>query len=445
MTDPVSQTSVSNKKVQNAWAFYDWANSVYPLVITTAVFPNYYEEVTATETSDIVNFLGFEVVNSALFAYALSFSYLFIAILSPFLSGIADYSGKKKGFMKFFAWTGAFACSMLYFFTGPNLEFGIAFFVLASIGFAGSLVFYNAYLPEIAPPEQHDRLSARGFSFGYIGSVLLLGFNLWMIMAPGFFGIADNSTLPARISFLTVGLWWFGFSLVTFYFLPSNIYKQQPEGKIILKGFRELKGVWNSLTDLPLIKQFLLSFFVYSVGLQTVISMATIFGTKAIGLETQNLIISILIIQLVAVLGATFFARLSGKIGNVYTLIIMVIIWTLVTAGAYFVYDAVGFYVLAFLVGIVMGGVQSLSRSTYSKFLPPTKDHASFFSFYDITEKLAIVLGTFAFGLIDNLTGNMRNSVLVLITFFIIGLFLLFRLLKTQNRLKQQHIAEARQ
>ncbi len=270
----------NDPKITNAWAFYDWANSVYPLVITSTIFPEYYNRVTSSSETDLVNFLGFEIVNTALYSYALSFSFLFISLLSPFLSGIADYTGRKKGFMKFFAWTGAAACAMLFGFTGPNLLYGVAFFTLASVGFSGSLVFYNAYLPEIATPDRHDRLSARGFSLGYIGSILLLGFNLWMVMQPTFFGIAEDSSLPARISFLTVGIWWFGFSLITFYWLPSNVYQRMPRGSTYLKGFQELKGVWQSLRYHPLLKRFLGSFFAYSVGLQTVMYMAPTFGAK---------------------------------------------------------------------------------------------------------------------------------------------------------------------
>lgn len=418
----------TDRKIQNAWAFYDWANSVYPLVITSTIFPEYYNSVTATERTDVVDFLGFEVVNTALYSYALSFSFLLVALLSPFLSGIADYGGKKKAFMRFFAWLGAASCSMLFFFTGPNLVYGMVAFTLASIGFSGSLVFYNAYLPEIAKPEEQDLLSARGFSMGYIGSVLLLAANLWVVLQPGTFGIPDQSTLPARIAFLTVGLWWFGFSLIPLAYLPANLYQRHPRKGLILQGFRELNRVRRALGGMPQLKGFLAAFFLYSVGLQTVMYMAPTFGAKTIGLGSGQLTLSILLIQLVAIAGATLFARLSSRIGNVPTLILMVMMWVVICSGAYLVYEARGFYILAFGVGLVMGGIQSLSRSTYAKFLPATQDHASYFSFYDITEKLSIVLGTLAYGLIEELTGSMRNSVVFLVLFFLGGLWLLVRL-----------------
>lgn len=416
------------RKVQNAWAFYDWANSVYPLVITSTIFPKYYNSVTTSEGNDIVTFLGLEIINTALYAYALSLAFMVVVVLAPFLSGIADYGGKKLAFMRFFAWLGAFSTAMLFFFTGPNIVFGITAFTLAGIGFSGSLVFYNAYLPEIAPPSFHDRLSARGFSLGYFGSVILLGFNLWMVLAPGTFGIEANSTLPARFAFLTVGLWWFGFSWIPFSYLPRNVYRKQPQNKLIFQGIRELKGVWKAVRVMPYLKRYLLAFFFYSVGLQTVMYLAPTFGAKTIGLSSGQLTASILIIQLVAIAGATLFARLSGIFGNVSTLMSMIIIWIGVCAGAYFTTTPNGFYALAFSVGLVMGGTQSLSRSTYAKLIPETRDHASYFSFFDITEKIAIVLGTLGYGLIESLTGSMRNSVSFLILFFGAGLVALWRL-----------------
>lgn len=414
----------------NAWAFYDWANSVYPLVITSTVFPEYYNSVTSSSSTDMVRFLGFEFVNTALYSYTLSFAFLLMVFLSPLLSGIADYGGKKKGFMRFFAYTGAFSCTMLYFFEGSNLLWGLSFFALAAIGFSGSLVFYNAFLPGIATREHHDRLSARGYAMGYMGSVLLLLFNLWMIMNPGFFGFSTGSDLPTRFAFLTVGLWWFSFSLLTFHFLPVNIYHRKPGRHMIVQGFKELWKVWQQLKNLKHLRIYLLAFFTYSIGVQTIMYLAPTFGAKEIGLPGAKLIISILIIQIVAIAGATFFAFLSGKIGNIRTLMIMIVVWTGICAGAYYSYSEYSFYALAFFVGIVMGGIQSLSRSTYSRFLPDTHDHASFFSFYDISEKLAIVIGTATYGLIEDITGSMRNSVFSLMIFFLLGFGFLIWLLR---------------
>ncbi|MBB6611970.1 MFS transporter [Pontibacter sp. Tf4] len=419
----------NNPKITNAWCFYDWANSVYSLVITSTIFPIYYSAVaTNPETqSTIVNFFGFELESSVLFSYAVSGAFLIIALLSPFLTAIADYSGRKKLFMQLFCYLGSLSCVGLFFFTRDTFTVSVILFVLASIGFSGSIVFYNAYLPEIATEDQFDKLSARGFSMGYVGSVLLLIFNLAMIQQPEWFGIAsDNKSLPPRIAFLTTGLWWFGFAQYSFYHLPGNVYNRKPKGSWVLNGFKELKKVWSQVKQLPMLKRFLLAFFFYNMGVQTVMYVATIFGIEELELEDSALILTILIIQLVAIAGAYGFAVLSGKYGNIRALIVAVITWIGICIGAYFIRGEFDFYVLAAIVGSVMGGVQSLSRSTYSKLIPATTiDHASFFSFYDVTEKVSIVLGTLAYGLVAQLTGSMRNSILALIIFFALGLIFL--------------------
>jgi len=427
-----------NRKLIKAWAFYDWANSVYSLVISTAIFPIYYETITSSKTTDQVHFLGTSFNNTTLYTYALSISFLIVSFLSPFLSGIADYTGNKKKFMQFFCYFGSLSCIGLYFFTGiETLAIGLVLSIFASIGFWGSLVFYNAYLPEIAYPEQQDRVSALGFTYGYIGSVLLLIFNLSMIMMPSLYGITD-ATLPARISFISVGVWWMGFAQVTFRRLPNNVFKRKPKKDYLYKGFRELKKVYHNLKELPILKQFLISFFLYSVGVQTIILLASVFGSKELGLETSKLIITILLIQVVAIAGAILFSKLSAKIGNITTLKITILIWILVSFSAVLLhkeskYIDLEFYALGALIGLVLGAIQSLSRSTYSKLLPEnTQDHATFFSFYDVTEKIAIVLGTWIYGAILALTNSMRYSVLILGLFFVAGFVVLSFLKKTK-------------
>lgn len=419
-----------NKATINAWALYDWANSVYSLVITSAIFPIYYNSVTTINGSDVVHFLGREYKNTALYSYTLSLSFLVIAFLSPLLSGIADYRGNKKSFMKFFCILGAVSCSSLYFFDSVSvLWIGILGFFLASIGWSGSIVYYNAFLPEIADKENQDRVSAKGFALGYIGSSLLLIFNLIMIMKPELFGITEKS-FPARFSFLLVGLWWIGFASITFYFLPEKRNRISYEGNIFMKGFNELVGVWMQLQAQKALLVFLFSFFFYSMGVQTVMYVAALFGDKELKLQSDQLIITILIIQFVAIAGAYLFSSLSSKLGNLRALMIAIVVWIIICIAAYYTYTSIQFYVVAFVVGIVMGGIQSLSRSTYSKMLPPTQDHASYFSFYDVCEKIGLVLGTASYGLIEELTGSMRNSIVALISFFIIGLFLLSRVRK---------------
>lgn len=418
-----------NPKLINAWAIYDWANSVYSLVIATAVFPIYYESVTS-DNGGIVSFLGIEILNTTLLSYSLSFSFLIVAFLSPILSGIADYSGNKKSFMKFFCYLGSLSVISLFFFKDiATLPIGIFATILASIGFWGSIVFYNSYLPEIALPNQHDRVSAKGFMFGYTGSVLLLAFNLAMVMKPELFGITDP-TLPARISFLSVGIWWMGFAQIPFYFLPNNENKQKVKLNFIFNGIKELKIVLDSLKNLPSLKQFLIAFFLYSIGVQTIILLAGIYGKVELGIETSQLIATILLIQIVAIFGAFIFSRISEKWGNIFALKLTIAIWGLVCVAAFVLNKnnpniSLQFYALGGVIGMVLGAIQSLSRSTYSKLLPETEDTTTYFSFFDVTEKLAIVLGTFIFGFLGSVTNSMRTSILILSVFFLLGFIVL--------------------
>lgn len=424
-----------SKKLINSWAFYDWANSVYSLVIATAVFPIYYDTITAVNGD--VPFLGTEFNPISLYDYALSFSFFIVVILSPILSGIADYTGNKLKFLKFFCLLGSLSVMSLFFFTGvETLWVGILFTILASVGFWGSIVFYNAYLPEVAYPEQQDKASAKGFIYGYVGSVILLLINLIMIMYPGWFGFTD-STLPSRISFVMVGVWWLGFAQITFARLPNNVYNKRPEKDYIFKGFKELQSVANQLIHYPQLKMFLIAFFLLSVGVQTIVLMAGIFGSKELGLRTDKLIITILLVQIVAIVGAFVFSRISSRIGNLKTLKITVSIWVIVCFTAFLLdkeqrHIELYFYILGGLIGLVLGAIQSMARSTYSKLLPETTDHATYFSFYDVTEKIAIILGTFVFGLLIALTDSMQWSVLFLGVFFIASFVVLSLIKKTQ-------------
>lgn len=416
----------NNKKVTTAWCFYDWANSVYSLVITTAIFPIYYVAITTqADGTDLVNFFGWNVSASVLYKYALTGAFLAIALCSPILTAIADYGGNKKAFMRFFCYMGSFACMGLYFFNLENFSVSVLLFMIAAIGYSGSIVFYNAYLPEIATEDQFDRLSARGFSLGYIGSMILLIFSLAMVLMPATFGISDKSMAP-RLSFLLTGLWWFGFAHYTFAYLQNNPYHKKAEGSYLFNGFKELAKVWHQLKELPALKRFLLAFFFYNMGVQTVMYVASLFGSKELHLPEDALIIVLLIIQAVAIGGAYGFAWLSARMGNVKALMIAVVIWVGISMAAYFITTGNQFYMLAFVVGAVMGGIQALSRSTYSKLLPTTTtDHASFFSFYDICDKVGLALGSLAFGITEQWFGSMRNSVLVLSVFFVIGLIVL--------------------
>ena len=438
----------ASKKVIRGWAMYDWANSAYNLVITSTIFPAYYDAITTLKDgagkvlSHKVHFLGSEYESASLYNYAIAFAYLLIALLSPILSSIADFKGNKKSFMQFFCYLGSLACCALYWFTKDTLTLGIVCAIIAAVGYCGSLVFYNAYLPEIASEEDQDDVSAKGFAYGYVGSVLLQIICFFFVLKPEWFGITDG-TFPARLSFLLVGLWWVGFSQITFATLPPSPkgevlqypLKGQEKNNILTNGFIELKKVWKQANHLPVLKKFLTAFFFYSMGVQTVMLAATLFGSQVLMMATSKLIICILLIQIVAIGGAYLMAKLSDRFGNFNLLAFVVLLWVCLCVMAYFVTTEMQFYILASIVGLIMGGIQSLSRSTYAKIIPEgTQDTASFFSFYDVTEKIAIVIGMVSFGLVQQVTGNMRNSILALLLFFVIGFIALLSAIKEKAK-----------
>ncbi|MEX1000919.1 MAG: MFS transporter [Crocinitomicaceae bacterium] len=434
-----TQIKKGNKKTMWGWAFYDWANSVYPLVVSTAIFPIFYEANTSKigvgPGLDEIEFFGTYIKNSVLYSYVVAASFVAVIILSPLLSGVADYAGSKKRFLQFFCYLGALATASLYFFDASRIELSMLSLFLASLGFWNSLVFYNAYLPEIAEPKDHDRLSARGFSLGYFGSVLLLVSCLFLLNG---FNTFDKPVLSAQQCFVLTGLWWIGFAQITYAYLPKSGSRNKITRKILGNGFRELRKVGNFIATTKRLKRYLIAFFLFSMGVQTVMLMAVLFAKKEVFNKPDSneagLIIAVLLIQIVAILGAYVLSFLSKKIGNIKSLGVALTIWVLCCSFTYFfVYDELNFYILAIVVGFVMGGTQSLSRSTYSKFLPETKDTASFFSFYDITEKVGIVIGMVIFGLVEANSGDMRTSVVALIGFFVLGLLALFFIPKREN------------
>ncbi|RYY47967.1 MAG: MFS transporter [Chitinophagaceae bacterium] len=420
----------ASKKVINGWAMYDWANSVYNLVITTTFFPIYYTEMTKAQPfNGVVPFAGRHFVNTALYNYALAAAYLIVAFTLPILSSIADARGSKKKFMQIFCYMGAIACSCMYFFTEKYFAFGVICMMIAAVGFYGSLVFYNSYLPDIAAVEDRDRISARGFSFGYIGSVLMQIIGFLLVVFHKQIPFLETEGDAVRLTFLLVGVWWIGFAQIPFKRLP----KPKPANENAFKssafseGFLELKKVFNKVRTMKVLRRYLAAFFFYNMGVQTVMLVASNFGSKVLNLPSTNLIITVVLIQLVAIAGAFLMSRLSMRFGNLPVLMAVVLLWVGICVFGYYMQTATDFYILAIIVGLVMGGIQSLSRSTYSKLMPETKDTASFFSFYDITEKIAIVIGLISFARIEELTGNMRDSILALMVFFIIGLlFLLY-------------------
>ncbi|MFK7757723.1 MAG: MFS transporter [Flavobacteriales bacterium] len=447
----------SKKKTQNAWAMYDWANSVYSLVITSAIFPIYYEASTKTTSlvygeevaSNMVTFLGHEFVNTALIGYAGAFGFVLVSLLMPMFTGVADYLGRKRFFLRLFSTIGALGCIGLYFFNASEPEGlvgTIVMYVIALLGFWLSIVFYNSYLPEIAPPEEQDKLSARGFSFGYIGSVLLLSTILFLYL---------GGYMDVKLGFIMTGVWWLGFTQWSLYVLPAGASKKFIGTQVLSKGFKELRHVWKVMKNTVRLKRYTQAFFVYSIGVQTVMLVAAYFAAKEIDWpddesKTMGLIVSILLIQLIAIPGAFVMSRMSAKMGNVRALIIVNVFWALLCLGAIMIHTPNEFYVMAGFVGFVMGGIQSLSRSTFSKFIPEVKDTASYFSFYDVSEKIGLAIGLFVFAYLEEVgtmnaevsegaLSGMRLSIVSLVIFFVGGVFLLFRVPKNEVELTSEN------
>ncbi len=423
----------NNQKILNAWASYDWANSVYNLAITAVIFPIYYAGVTETAFhGTVVQFFGMSIKGSVLYAYAIALSFLIAAIISPLLSGIADFGGKKKLMMQIFTYMGATACAGLYFFVGKNIEWGIVCALLASLGFSGAIVFYNSYLPDIATEDKYDSVSAKGYSMGFLGSVLQLIICLILIEYLGanyksydFANVGEAKLYAVRLSFLCVTIWWVGFAQIAFIYLPTAVAKGTNQTGLFRKGFTELQKVWKALQTMPNTLLFLCAFFFYCMGAQSIFLLATLFGSNELKLGQEKLIPTILALQLVGILGAYVFAYLSKRKGNKFALLCILFFWLVLGIYGYSVTTETQFYIMAVTFGVAMGGYH-LSRSTYAKLIPQnTPDTTSYFSFYDVVEKLATAMGPFLYGLIESLTGSMRNSILALSVYFLIAIILL--------------------
>jgi UMF1 family MFS transporter len=407
---------------------YDWANSAYALVVASAIFPAYYNGITRVDGDSRIQLLGIEIENTAAYSITLGLAFGLIALISPLISSISDYKGNHKSFMRFFCYLGAAGCMLLFFFDQAEVaNLALLGLFFATVGYSGSIVFYNSYLPAITTPERQDQVSAKGFAFGYIGATTLLILNLVLILNQEKLGVEDDTFFP-RLSFLMTGIWWLGFAQIPLSRLPKGLNPPQKGGKDFLNGYRELAKVWGKLKSTPRLKTFLLSFFFYIMGVQTVMFMASSFGEKEVGLSITSLIVTVLLLEYLGIGGAFLFAKISKTIGNVKALMILVSIWILICGGAFFIQTSLHFFIAAFFIGLVMGGIQSLSRSTYGKMIPETGNNAGFFSFFDVSEKTAMMCGLVLWGILDNLTGSMRNSIVALAIWFSIGLILLWRL-----------------
>lgn len=440
MTTDVHTTALvkNQRNIINAWAMYDWANSAYALVIASAVFPAYYNSITTVNGSSRISIGNFSIENTAAYSINLGLAFGIVALVSPLLSSISDYSGNQRSFMKFFCYLGSFGCMLLFFFNDPYLvHLALAGMMLATVGYSGSIVFYNSYLPAIATEDRQDKVSARGYAFGYIGATTLLITNLVFILNQQALGITDDGLLP-RISFLATGLWWMGFAQIPLHTLPRGLYQPKSGGHNLLNGYQELVKIWNKLKTSKQLRTYLLAFFFFIMGVQTVMFMAASFGEKEVHLGITQLIITVLLLEYLGIGGAFLFAWCSRKTGNLTALMMAVVVWILICTGSYFIRTPLHFYIAAFFIGLVMGGIQSLARSTYAKMIPKTENNAGYFSFYDVCEKTAMMCGLVLWGYFDNLTGSMRNSIIALAIWFTIGLLLLWRV-KKQGEIKTAH------
>jgi UMF1 family MFS transporter len=410
--------------VMRSWVLYDWANSVYSLIITSTLFPVFFSQVArGAGQSHTVLFLGWQLQNSALYSFAVSFSFLVAAALSPLLSAWSDMGGYRKRLLLGFCLLGSISCAGLYFFEASGLEWGMALFCLAAVGFSGSVVFYNSFLPEIATPDRYEQLSARGFAMGYIGSVILLVCILSPLFLPG--APADPSGI-FRVGFVATGLWWLVFGTLAVSGLPAA-------GRINRKWagprevFARITSAFRASRNIPGLFRFLGGYFFMNLGVQTIMYLAAVFGEVELEMDSVRLIATILILQLVAILGSLGFARVSLRMKPRNTLVLACLLWMVVCVWAFFVRTDLAFYGVAALVGLVMGGSQSMLRSTFTHFLPPEEHGKStLYGFFDVLDKLSTVLGTLVFGLVNQLTGSMRLSALVLSVFFLLAA-LLFR------------------
>ena len=419
------QVLKNDKKTIHSWAMYDWANSAYALVIVSAIFPHYYNTITEVDGVTKIRILGLSIENTAAYSITLGISFGIIALVSPLLSSIADYNSNHRSFMKFFCYLGAFGCMVLFFFNQPQLvHLALAGLMLATVGYCGSIVFYNSYLPAIASEDRQDKVSARGYAYGYIGATTLLIFNVVFIMNEEALGVDDHTLFP-RLSFLLTGLWWLGFAQIPLRRLPRGLYVPRPKGNNVLNGYKELLKIWDQLKSIRKLRLYLFSFFFYIMGVQTVMFMAASFGEKEIHMGLEELIFTVLLLEYLGIAGAFLFAWISKRTSNLSALILAVSIWICICAGSYFIRTPLHFYIAAFFIGMVMGGIQSLSRSTYAKMIPVTHNNAGYFSFYDVCEKTAMMFGLVMFGTLDHLTGSMRNSIIALGLWFAIGLALL--------------------
>lgn len=403
----------------NAWAMYDWANSAFFTTIVAAVFPPFYRRLVLAAG-------GSPAEATAYWAYTTSAALLLAAVLGPLLGTLADVGRNKKQWLAAFAGLGILSTAGMYFLRGDHFLLASLLFSGGALGVTGSIVFYDALLPHVARPEDIDRVSARGYAFGYLGGGLLLAFNVALILRPEVFGLPDQVT-AIRVSFLSVALWWAVFSIPLFRWVPEPGIPGGGEDcgtrGAVREAWRRLGGTLRRVRSYRHVALFLLAFLIYNDGIGTIIKMATAYGDE-IGIGLHDLIAALLVTQFVGIPCSLAFGRLAGRIGSKAGILIGLAVYSGIAVLAFFMTTAFHFYLLAVLVGLVQGGTQALSRSLFGSMIPRHQS-AEFFGFFSTSEKIAGILGPFLFGLIGQATGASRGGTLLVLGFFLVGGFLL--------------------
>ncbi|MEU9667991.1 MFS transporter [Streptomyces bobili] len=421
--------AAGRRREQRGWYFYDWACSVYSTSVLTVFLGPYLTSVAeeAADAGGYVHPLGIPVRAGSFFAYSVSLSVIAAVLVMPLVGAAADRTGRKKPFLAAAAYTGAAATTGMFFLSGDRYLLGGVLLVVANAAQSVAMMLYNSYLPQIAPPEERDAVSSRGWAFGYAAGSLVLVVNLVLYLAHDSFGVSESTAV--RICLASAGLWWGGFTLIPLLRLRDRPPAVTAAGReASTPGLRQLVATYRDMRRHPLTLAFLLAYLVYNDGIQTVISQASVYGSEELGLSQSTLIGAILLVQVLAVAGALTMGRLSRRYGAKRTILGSLVAWTLTLAVGYFLPSGapVGFFVLAAAIGLVLGGSQALSRSLFSHLVPPGKE-AEYFSAYEVSDRGTSWLGPLVFGITYQVTGSYRDAIISLVIFFVLGFLLLAR------------------
>lgn len=430
MFSPSSKSPhIVKKREIFGWAMYDFANSAFATTILAVIFNHYFATVVAGGERG-VEFFGFRLHGASLFTFSISLSMLISAILAPFLGAVADASASKKRFLLIFCYMGVLFTGLLYFVGEGNYWRGAIFFILANIGFAGGNVYYNAFLPEISTDKNIGRISGLGWALGYIGGGALLALNLIMLKYPNLLGLGEGF-FSVQDCFLSVSLWWFVFSLPTFFLLRERAQKipLPAETGYLKEGYQRLRRTFGRIRTFRELTKFLVAYLIYNEGIETVIVMASIFGADVLKMETGEIILFFLMVQGIAFFGSLLFGFLADALGNKRTIIISLAIWSLIVIWAFRLgiiwHPKTEYWVLGILTGIVLGGSQAASRSLQGVFTPDANS-AEFFAFYGVSGKFASIFGPLIYGILIALTGSVQSGILSVLVFFVVGGILLW-------------------